>query len=185
LVGLQCSPVPGLVITHVVLLTSKAERHGMAHGTVAEREATTSIPALIKRNTLLLALSQALTGAGMGVPSSIGPLVVVALTGTALGAFLSPVMITAADTISGLLGLDPLGLTWLFIPLVILPGIVCVAWIRPDPRDIALRLDQYYPGYRGNPRGLPDHASQVGVGTFLRDHPLRVAIVASFAAQSN
>jgi MFS family permease len=55
----------------------------MAHGTVAEREATTSIPALIKRNTLLLALSQALTGAGMGVPYSIGPLVVVALTGTA------------------------------------------------------------------------------------------------------
>src|SRR3954451_10414440 len=259
----------------------------MAHGTLAEREATRRIPAIIKRNTLLLALSQAVTGAGMGGPYSIGPLVVVALTGSAglsglaisllgisrfmvayplgriadtygrkpalqlgmtlglagtvliglavlnrafvpyligmllfgmcisalqqlrvaagdmsppgrrgealgfvltgsvLGAFLSPVMIAVADTISGPLGLDPLGLTWLFIPAVILPGIACVAWIRPDPRDIALRLEQYYPGVQGQPRDLPGQARQVSLGTFLRDHPLRVAMVSNFAAQSN
>ena len=73
----------------------------------------------------------------------------------------------------------------MFIPAVILPGIVCVAWIRPDPRDIALRLEQYYPGYHGQPRDLPGQASQVSLGTFLRDHPLRVAMVSNFAAQSN
>jgi MFS family permease len=259
----------------------------MVHGPLGEREATTSIPALIKRNTLLLALSQALTGAGMAVPYSIGPLVVVALTGSAglsglavtllglsrfvvayplgkiadtygrkpalqlgmalglvgtvliglavlgrafplflvgmllfgmclsalhqlrvaaadmfppsrrgvalgfvltgsvLGSFLSPVMITAADAVSGPLGLDPLGLTWLFIPMLILPGIVCVAWIRPDPRDIALNLEHYYPGYPGKPRDAMAHTGRVSVRALLRDHPLRVAMASNFAAQSN
>jgi MFS family permease len=252
-----------------------------------ERTTVTRIPGLIKRNTVLLALSQALTGTGMGVPYSIGPLVVVALTGSTalsglaisllgisrfvvaypigkiadtygrkpalflgmalgltgtvliglavlghqfilflvgmllfgmclsalhqlrvaaadmfpasrrgealgyvltgsvLGALLSPVMITAADTVSKPLGLDPLGLTWLFIPAVILPGVVCVAFIRPDPRDIALHLERYYPGYQRAPQGVAASAGRVSVGTFLRDHPLRVAIVSNFAAQSN
>jgi MFS family permease len=259
----------------------------MARGTLGEREATTSVPAQIKRNTLLLAVSQAVTGAGMSVPYSLGALVVVAVTGSAelsglsvtllgisrfivayplgriadtfgrkaalqlgmalglvgsvliglavlgrafilflvgmlifgmcmtalnqlrvsaadmfppsrrgealgyvltgsvLGALLSPVMITAADAVAGPLGLDPLGLTWLFIPVLILPGIVCVAWIRPDPRDIALHLEQYYPGYRGKPRDATAHTGRVSVRALLRDHPLRVAMVSNFAAQSN
>lgn len=254
---------------------------------VGERDTATRIPTLIKRNTLRLAISQALSGAGMGVPYSIGPLVVVALTdsaalaglaisllgisrfivayplgriadtygrkpalqlgmlvglagtvlvglavlgrtfglflvgmllfgmgmsalhqlrvaatdmfppsrrgealgyvltGSVLGALLSPVMIVAAEFVAGPLALDPLGLTWLFVPLLILPGIVSVAGIRPDPRDIALHLEQYYPGYRAQPRGTTGHAGPVSVGNFLRDHPLRVAIASNFAAQSN
>jgi len=252
-----------------------------------EREAAPRTPALIKRNTLLLALSQALVGAGIQVPYTIGPLVVVALTdsaslsglaisllglsrflvayplgkladaygrkpglqlglvlglvgtvmvgltiigrsfvlflvglllfgmglsaihqlrvaaadmyppgrrgqalgyvltGSVLGVFLTPVIIAAAEAASGPLGLDPLGLTWLFVPVVILPGIVCVALVRPDPRDILLHLKQYYPDYRGEPRGAAASAHRLSVRTFLRDYPMRVALVSNFAAQSN
>src|SRR6478672_2972687 len=41
------------------------------------------IPALIKRNTLLLALSQAFVGAGTQLAYGIGPLMVIAVTGSA------------------------------------------------------------------------------------------------------
>ena len=41
-----------------------------------------AIPPLIRRNTLLLALSQAFTGAGMGLVYSIGPLMIVAASGS-------------------------------------------------------------------------------------------------------
>ena len=44
----------------------------MARGTLVEREATRTIPPLIKRNTLLLALSQAVTGAGIGGSHGMG-----------------------------------------------------------------------------------------------------------------
>ena len=47
------------------------------------------VPKLIKRNTLLLALSQSFTGAGMSMGYGIGPLMVVALTGSASLAGLS------------------------------------------------------------------------------------------------
>ena len=47
------------------------------------------VPPLIKRNTLLLALSQSFTGAGMTMGYGIGPLMVVALTGSASLAGLS------------------------------------------------------------------------------------------------
>src|SRR5262245_9903821 len=41
------------------------------------------IPILIKRSTALLALSQSFTGAGMQLAYGIGPLIVIALTGSA------------------------------------------------------------------------------------------------------
>src|SRR5262245_16354188 len=47
------------------------------------------VPALIKRNTFLVALSQCFTGAGMSMGYGLGPLMVIALTGSAALAGLS------------------------------------------------------------------------------------------------
>jgi MFS family permease len=58
------------------------------HQTIA-RPAAISIPPLIKRNTVLFALSQSFTGAGMSMAYGIGPLMVIALTGSASLAGLS------------------------------------------------------------------------------------------------
>jgi hypothetical protein len=107
------------------------------------------------------------------------------LTGSVLGVFLAPVIITTAELTAGPLGRDPLGLAWLFMPVLILPGLVCVALVRPDPRDIGLHLERYYPGYRAEVRGATGSARRVSVRSFLRDYPLRAAIVSNFAAQSN
>ena len=57
------------------------------HQTIARPVIT--VPPLIKRNTVLFALSQSFTGAGMSFAYGIGPLMVIALTGSASLAGLS------------------------------------------------------------------------------------------------
>ncbi len=70
------------------------------------------------------------------------------LTGTVVGIFVTPILVAAGQAVAATSGLDPLALPWLFTPVVILPGMLCVALVRPDPRDIAARLEAYYPGYQ-------------------------------------
>jgi hypothetical protein len=69
------------------------------------------------------------------------------LTGSLVGALGGPVLITAAQAWSDTLGLDPLALTWILVPLVIVPGIGLVLAVHPDPKEIAANLERYYPGY--------------------------------------
>jgi len=254
---------------------------------VAPAERAIQVPGLIKRNTLFLALSQALIGAGMQVPYTLGPLIVVALTGspslsglsisvlglsrfvvayplgriadaygrkpglqlglalglvgtvlvgltilwssfpaflaslllfsmglsaifqlrvaaadmypparrglalgwvltgTVVGIFVTPLLIAAGQAVATSAGLDPLALPWLFTPVVILPGMLCVALVRPDPKEIASRLEQYYPGYRPGPARAASRGGQVSIRAFLRDYPMLVAIVSNFCAYGN
>lgn len=250
-------------------------------------EAALRVPALIKRNTLFLALSQALIGAGMQVPYTLGPLIAVALTGSAglsglaisvlglsrflvayplgriadtygrkpglqlgltlglvgtilvglsilwgsfpaflgalllfsmglsaihqlrvaaadmypparrgqalgwvltgtvVGIFVTPILVAAGQAVAATSGLDPLALPWLFTPVVILPGMLCVALVRPDPRDIAARLEAYYPGYQPPPGRAAGGGSKVSIAAFVQDYPMLVAIVSNFCAYGN
>ncbi len=234
-----------------------------AHAGAVERPPSRlRVPALIKRNTALFALSQSFTGAGMQLSYGIGPLMVIAVTGSAglaglsvaviglsrflvsypvgkitdrygrkpgillglvlaligtilvgrsmswqsaaaliggmlvfgmgmnaaqqlrvaatdmfppqlraqalgyvalgslVGLVISPLMITAAEEIAPGIGEHPLGLPWLLLPVLIVAGMVLVAYVRPDPKDIGLRLEQYYPGYAApaRPPGIPAQA---------------------------
>jgi len=107
------------------------------------------------------------------------------LTGSLVGALGGPILITAAQAWSGALGLDPLALTWILVPVVIVPGIGLVLAVHPDPKEIAADLERYYSGYcppRGQKVAGP---GPTGVLTFLRDARLQVAFAASFAAQGN
>jgi MFS family permease len=105
------------------------------------------------------------------------------LTGSLLGALGGPVLITAAQTWSGPLGLDPLALTWILVPAVIVPGIGLVLAIHPDPKEIAADLGRYYPGYCPPPEQAVDGAGPTAVLSWLRDPRLQAAFAASFAAQ--
>src|SRR5262249_60112533 len=75
----------------------------------------------------------------------------VVLTGSLLGALGAPVLMTAAQTWSGPLGLDPLALTWMLVPAVIVPSIGLVLAVHPDPKEIAADLGRYHPGYSPPP----------------------------------
>lgn len=245
------------------------------------------IPGLIKRNTFLFALSQSFTGAGMSMAYGIGPLMVVALTGSAslaglsvglfglsrfivaypvgkisdaygrkpgillglllalvgsLGLWLSmsmasatmlvlgmllfgmgmngaqqmrvaatdmfppnmraqalgyvalgslagllimPVLVSGGEFLAQRTGGHALGLPWLLLPVLILPGIMVVALVRPDPKVIGMRLADYYPGYAPahRPEGKP--TVTFSPRELLRDPRMRLAIVSNCAGQGN
>jgi MFS family permease len=245
------------------------------------------VPALIKRNTALFALSQSFTGAGMQLAYGIGPLMVVAITGSAglaglsvglialsrflvsypvgkitdrygrkpgillglvlalagtillgcsmswhsamalvggmlvfgmgmsaaqqlrvaatdmfppplraqalgyvalgslVGLLISPLLVGFAEIVASTVGVHALGLPWLLLPVLIVAGMVVVAYVRPDPKEIGLRLDLYYPGYVPPP---PPHGP--GKAGFRPTHllqrrPTRLAVVSNCAAQAN
>jgi MFS family permease len=107
------------------------------------------------------------------------------LTGSLLGALGGPLLITTAQNWSGSLGLDPLALTWILVPAVILPGIGFVLAVHPDPSQIAADLGSYHPGYKPQRGQTLDGVAPTGVLTLLGDPRLQVAFAASFAAQGN
>lgn len=107
------------------------------------------------------------------------------LTGTLLGAMGAPLIISTAQVVAPSLGVDPIALPWLFVPAVIVPAICLVFLVRPDPKEIAVHLERYYPGYR--PAAQVSQARDAGssAATFLRRYPLQVAFVASLAVHGN
>ncbi len=108
------------------------------------------------------------------------------LSGSLIGAFGGPILVSGAEVLAPSLGTDPIALAWLLVPATIIPGLLLVTRVRPDPKDIAEDLPKYYPDYR--PPATPLHLSQdtgASVGDFVRQYPKRAAFIASFAAQGN
>jgi hypothetical protein len=91
------------------------------------------------------------------------------LTGSLVGALGGPVLITTAQAWSSALDLDPLALTWILVPAVIVPGIGLVLAVHPDPKEIAANLGQYYPGYRPPPTPGTESTAARGLLIYLRD----------------
>jgi MFS family permease len=253
----------------------------------ASPPARSPVPSLIKRNTALVALSQAFSGAGMPLAYGIGPLIIVAVTGSAslaglsvglfglsrflvsypvgkvtdgygrkpgiqlglvialIGALLvawsvslksivaltagllifgmgmaaahqlrvavadmfppvrraealgyvalgsivglgiSPILVGTAERAAPGLGLDPLALPWLMLPVLIIAGMALVTFIHPDPKVIGQNLDQYFPGATPVRSAKEQDQSDFSVMSMLRRPPIRLAIVANAAAQGN
>ena len=107
------------------------------------------------------------------------------LTGSLVGALGGPVLVSAAQASSHRFGMDPLALTWMLVPLVILPGMLLVFLVHPDPKEIAAHLDRYYPGYQPLAENKDGANAKVGLLTFFRHYPKLTAFVASFAVQGN
>ncbi|MBI4234311.1 MAG: MFS transporter [Chloroflexi bacterium] len=107
------------------------------------------------------------------------------LTGALLGALGGPLIISIAQASSRSLHTDPLALTWLFVPVVLLPSIFLVRLVRPDPKEIAANLEHYYPGYTPPPARANTGNGKVGVTTFLRSYPKLAAFISTFAVQGN
>jgi len=251
-------------------------------------ERPSGIPALIKRNTALFALAQSFTGAGMQFAYGLGPLMVVALTGSAslaglsvgliglsrflvaypigrvtdrygrkpgilsglalalvgtilvglsmrmhsfpalaagilvfgmgmsaaqqlrvaatdmfppqyraqalgyvalgslVGLAFSPLLIGGAEAIAPRIGEEPLALPWLVLPVLIVVGMILVAQVNPDPKEIGMHLERYYPGYSPPPPPTPlGQRPSFSVARLLRNPPTLLAIVSNCAATGN
>lgn len=106
------------------------------------------------------------------------------LTGALVGALGGPLLVEAAQAGSATMQMDAAALAWLLVPIVVLPSMLLVLLIRPDPKTIAENLARYYPGYHPaaattDDVSLPERA---GVRVWLAHYPLRVAFVSMFAA---
>ncbi len=107
------------------------------------------------------------------------------LTGSLLGIWGSPLLVMLADRFAPALGLHPIGMAWILVPIIALPGIFLIVNVRPDPKEIATHLERYYPGYKPVRRETGAVGDRVRMRDFLAHYPKRAAIVTSFAAQGN
>src|SRR5207237_9925621 len=57
------------------------------------------------------------------------------LTGSVAGSIAQAGMISLASVVAVGLGVDPMALAWWLVPVVLLPALLLVMQIRPDPRD--------------------------------------------------
>jgi MFS family permease len=109
------------------------------------------------------------------------------LTGSLIGALGGPLLIGAAGLLAGAHGLDQVSLSWFLVPLVLVPSLVLILLIRPDPREIALRLERFYPGYRSPSAGEATRpaASASSLWSFVRFYPHLAAYVCMFVLYAN
>lgn len=105
--------------------------------------------------------------------------------GSLLGLAISPVVISGAEAIAHNIGEEPLALPWLLLPVLIVVGMVLIAWVRPDPKEIGMHLERYYPDYTPPPPPAPGHRAAFRVRHLLRNAPIRLAIISNCAATGN
>ncbi|MBI4235842.1 MAG: MFS transporter [Chloroflexi bacterium] len=106
-------------------------------------------------------------------------------TGTMVGTLLAPILVSAANAWSEPAGLDPLALSWALTPLILIPAIVLILFVRPDPKEIGNNLGRYWPGYIPPPGSTASVAPVGGFLTFVRHYPKLVAYICSAAAQGS
>jgi MFS family permease len=108
-------------------------------------------------------------------------------TGSIVGLVFSPVMMWLAEIVARRTGQEAIALPWLMVPTLILVGMVLVTFVRPDPKEIGMNLECYYPDYK--PPGK--HPSAIGMDAafdawaLLRYRPTRLAIISNCAGQGN
>lgn len=100
------------------------------------------------------------------------------LMGSLLGAGLSPLLVNFAERLSPATGVSALALAWFMVPLLIAPSFGLLFAVRPDPREIALDLEAYYPTLAKTPYISPGQKT-VSQNAVAR----RAGIAAGVAAQ--
>ena len=106
------------------------------------------------------------------------------LTGSLVGAMIGPVLIRTAEAISDTVDIEPIALAWFFVPIAVVISLAMVMRVRPDPKEIAANLGDYYPDYTP-PEIQQRPAGKVGILYFLNHYPKLAAFVSMFCVQGN
>jgi MFS family permease len=122
-----------------------------------------------------------LAAADMFVPARRGEGLGYVLTGSLIGAIAAPILIAAGESLASMTGQDRLAVVWFLLPIIIVPSMLLVFLVRPDPKTIAQNLERYYPGYVA-PASETDRAASGSLREWLGHLPLAAAFVNSFAA---
>jgi MFS family permease len=106
-------------------------------------------------------------------------------TGSLLGLVVSPILVWISEIVASRTGLEPIALPWLMVPTLILVGMVLVTFVQPDPREIGMHLERYYPDYTPPPKPPAGQRSAFSARTLWRRTPARQAIISNCAGQGN
>ncbi len=106
-------------------------------------------------------------------------------TGSLLGLVISPLLMWISEIIAGRTGLEAMALPWLMVPTLILVGMVLVTLVQPDPREIGMHLERYYPDYKPPPKPHAAQGPAFSPRTLWRQTPARLAIISNCAGQGN
>jgi MFS family permease len=104
--------------------------------------------------------------------------------GSLIGLVLSPIIVGLSEHLAKEWGQDPLGLPWLMVPALILPGMLLVTMVRPDPKEIGMNLGHYYPGYVPPPR-KPGPEPSFAWADMLSNSRIRFALIVNASGQGN
>lgn len=111
------------------------------------------------------------------------------LMGALVGALGGPLLVSSGVVLSRHWGLSELAVPWLLVPVVVLPSIVLVLLIHPEPKEIALHLQRYWPtadstdGTTWTVAGGAAYAP-VTLGSYFRRPPLLIGIMGLAGAAS-
>ncbi len=111
--------------------------------------------------------------------------------GSLSGLAISPIVTEFATGIAAQIGTNELGVPWFLLPGLIIPGMILIAFVRPDPREIGMNLAKYYPGYtaperKGGAAGGADGAiPNFNAFTMLKNRRMLLAVVCNSAGTGN
>ncbi|MDT2021776.1 MFS transporter [Methylocella sp. CPCC 101449] len=105
--------------------------------------------------------------------------------GSLVGLAFAPILISISDAVAPRLGQDPLGLPWLMLPIVIVAGMIIANLVRPDPKEIGMNLQKYYPDYVPPPQLERAAAQPFNSRLLFADRRLLIATVSNSAANGN
>jgi MFS family permease len=106
-------------------------------------------------------------------------------TGSLIGLVISPVMMWISEIIASWTGLEPIALPWLMVPTLILLGMVMVTFVQPDPKEIGMHLERYFPDYTPPSKPQIAQGSAFSARKLWRHKPMRLAIIVNCAGQGN
>jgi MFS family permease len=101
------------------------------------------------------------------------------------GLLLSPTLVFVAEPVARHTGLDPLGLPWFFLPILIVTGMIIITFVRPDPKVIGMNLGAYWPDYKATEKRATIKPEDFSAMTLLRNPSTRLAIISNCAANGN
>jgi MFS family permease len=106
-------------------------------------------------------------------------------TGSLIGLALGPVMMWLGEIAASRTGHEAMAMPWLMMPALLLLGMAMVTFVRPDPKEIGMNLERYYPDYKAPPKLPPGQQSEFSIRALLRSRPTRLAIISNCAGQGN
>ena len=109
--------------------------------------------------------------------------------GSLAGLATSPIVTSFAEGLAKSFGTVELGVPWFLLPGLIVPGMMLIFFVRPDPREIGMNLARYYPGYVA-PARRPiqnKHGQEVKFTAFtmMKNRRMLLAVVCNAAGTGN